>query len=260
MAAVPVHSEAPGMLLARYLAQAGVASRRASVELIRQGLVSVDGRVVAEPATRIDPDLAQVHCQGRLLRLGQEFRYYLLHKPVGYTCSHRDAHAGKLAIDLLPRLPGERLFSIGRLDRDSEGLLLFTNDGELAHRLTHPRYEVPKVYEVWVAVPLPESAPARLLDGVEFEGEWLRAKEVRWLGPRHLRITVTEGKKHEIRRMCRCLGTHVRRLLRTHFGPLALGNFEAGKVRELSAREVELLQTGVAAKAGDAPTPRRTAK
>lgn len=233
-----------GMVLARYLALAGVGSRRANEGLIRAGRVLVNGEVCADVTRRVVPGRDRVACDGRDLDLEPK-RYVLLHKPRGYTCSAADRHADKLALDLLADVP-ERLFSVGRLDRDSEGLLLFTNDGDWANRLTHPRYGVEKTYCVTVQGRVtPEALPA-MLAGIEDDGELLRATVARVRTPRPdgavLEIRVREGRKREIRRLCERVGLRVRRLLRTGFGPLELGTFAPGTWRDLTAAEVTRLK------------------
>ena len=234
------------LALAHFLALAGVASRRASEDLIRSGAAAVNGQVVRDVATRVSPDTDRVACGGRELSLAPK-RYYLLHKPAGYTCSAADRHAARLAIELLALPAGERVFSVGRLDRDSEGLLLFTSDGDLANGLTHPRYGVLKTYCVEVAGRVGPVALKRLEQGVVDEGERLQARQAEVVEQRSdtatLRIVVSEGKKREIRRMCRQLGLRVTRLRRVGFGPLELGEFRPGFSRELTPAELAQLRT-----------------
>ncbi len=237
--------------MAHFLAGAGVASRRASEKLIKAGEVEVNGRVIRELGTRVDPATDRVCYRGRELKL-PELRYYLLHKPKGYTCSAADPHAEKLAIELLELSPAERVFSIGRLDRDSEGLLLFTNDGQLANRLTHPRYGVEKTYLVNFAGRIAAADLRRLEQGVEDDGELLQARSAEVLKRSAaggiLKIVVGEGRKREVRRMCRRLGCRVERLLRTGFGPLELGEFRPGFWRELTPDELLQLQAAAQAR------------
>ncbi len=239
------------MPLAKFLAKAGVASRRASEKLIAAGEVEVNGVVTTDLATRVRPDVDRIRHHGRDLKFAPH-RYYLLHKPRGYTCSNDDEHADKLAIELVPVRPDEHLFSVGRLDRDSEGLLLFTNDGDLAHRLTHPRYEIDKTYVVDVrGKPTPEDLQ-QMCRGIQDDGDLLIAKSarlLRWDGRRaRLEIVVAEGKKHEIRRLCRRIGHFVKVLRRTRLGPLELGEYKPELCRELTAEELQRLRraTGLA--------------
>lgn len=233
------------MRLARYLAKAGVASRRKSEALIEAGRVTVNGKCITTPAFNVDPHGDTITFDGRSLSL-EHHVYYLLHKPAGYTCSASDPHADKLAIELL-NLPGEpRVFSVGRLDRDSEGLLLFTNDGKLSHRLLHPSFEVPKAYHVRVTGETAKANLSRLIAGIDDDGERLVAQQARWRQQKpssgELEIIVNEGKKREVRRLCAALDLKVERLIRVRFGPLLLGNLPAGAYRELLPDELQALR------------------
>lgn len=239
-------SNRESIVLASFLARCGLASRRACAEMISAGKIAVNGDPVTDVRCRVDPVRDHVTCDGEPVVL-QTHRYFVLHKPRGYTCSANDRHAERLVFELLPTIPDCRLFSVGRLDRDSEGLLLFTNDGSLAERLTHPRYQVAKIYEVVVNGQVTANGLAQLVDGINDDGEQLRAtaatKIAESSGRCTLRITICDGKKREIRRMIRYLGGTVHRLVRTHFGPIALGSLPAGSVRELSGGEVEQLRS-----------------
>jgi len=240
-------SSRPGVQLARYLAQCGVAARRACDDLIKAGRVTVNGNPgLTTMRVILDQDVVAV--DGREVR-PEELHYYLLHKPSGYTCSAADAHAEYLALDLL-QLPHQvRVFSVGRLDRESEGLLLFTNDGELAHRLLHPSYGIRKTYDVEVAGEVTAEGLAALRAGIEDDGERLVALSTevvdQWTDGAWLRIIVAEGRKREIRRMCRFLGLTVTALRRTQFGPLVLENWRPGHYRRLTAAEVARLRQAV---------------
>jgi 23S rRNA pseudouridine2605 synthase len=233
------------MPLPRFLAMAGVASRRASIRMVASGRVSIGGKTVTEPGRRVDPRTDHVCVDGRPVTV-EVVRYILLHKPVGYVCSARDRHASRLALDLLGDSVGERLYSVGRLDRDSEGLLLFTNDGLLAHRLMHPRYEVPRTYEVTVHGKPSPSDLQRLLDGVADAGDRLVATAAECLGGdagrTRLRVVVREGKKREVRRMCAAIGCRVARLVRVAFGPLVLDDLPPGSWRDLTVPEIAALR------------------
>jgi 23S rRNA pseudouridine2605 synthase len=236
-------NEAPrdDVVLASFLSRCGIASRRACASIITDGRVTVNGEVVTALATRVRPGKDQVTCDGKAVAESAK-RYVLLHKPAGYVCTAKDRHAEKLAGSLIDSPPGERLFSIGRLDKDSEGLLLYTNDGELAQLLLHPRHEVEKVYVVTTRRPIRKSSLPRLLKGVTDEGELLRAKAVETCGKCQVRITVAEGKKREVRRMVLQLGGQVKQLIRVRFGPLELGEFQSGFSRELRKDEVIALR------------------
>lgn len=243
--------------LHKVLARAGVASRRKCEELIRQGRVRVNGQVVRELGAKADPARDTVEVDGRPIAL-EEKVYVALHKPRGYLSDTLDFRGRPSALNLVPG--GERLYPAGRLDAQSEGLLLLTNDGNLAHRLTHPRFEHAKEYLVLVeGEPSPEKL-RQMLRGVEQEGELLRADAVRRLdrlGPqarRHgweeaprgmtwLRVVLHEGKKRHVRRLCAALGHPVHRLIRTRIGGVKLGDLPAGKWRYLTPEEVEQLQS-----------------
>lgn len=239
-------SDSQGMVLASFMAQAGVASRRACEKLVRAREVEVNGVVTDIPATRVTPGVDRVCWQGKELRISPK-RYYLLHKPVGYLCSAKDPHHATLAISLLDLAADERVYSIGRLDKNSEGLLLFTNDGDLAQRLLHPSHGVAKEYEVEVSGRPQQARLRELLAGIVDRGENLRARSVQVVEARAdggtVRIAVGEGKNHEIRRMCEYLGHKVRRLRRIRFGPLELGKFTPGFSRRLTEAEVAALRS-----------------
>lgn len=243
--------------LQKVLAHAGVASRRKCEELILQGRVRVNGQVVTQLGTKVDPGRDTIEVDGRLI-VPEEKVYILLHKPRGYLSDTLDFQGRPLALGLVP--DGERLYPVGRLDAESEGLLLLTNDGELAHRLTHPRYEHRKEYLALVEGKPTEATLRRMLKGVEWNGQTLRADAVEKLerpGPQArihgwqqapkdmtwLRILLHEGKKRHIRRMCAALGHPVRRLIRTRIGPLELGDLSVGKWRYLTEGEVKRLRS-----------------
>lgn len=230
--------------MAKVMAAAGLASRRRCEQLIGEGRVTVNGEAVLTPACLVDPARDVIRFEGRLLQAQKKVRL-LLHKPVGYTCSAQDAHAERLVYELLPERFG-RVYSVGRLDRDSEGLLILTNDGQLAHRLSHPSYEVEKRYVVECKGDYRAEMEAVFLHGVVDEGEFLQARSLRVLaqgaGWVHLAVILIEGKKREVRRLCRCAGLEVLRLVRNGFGTLELGSLPPGQWRELSAAETAALQ------------------
>ena len=229
--------------LQTFLARAGVASRRKAEELIRQGRVRVNGAVATLGQKVNLGDVVEV--DGKRVEPLAERVVLALHKPRGYTTTRHDPHAQRTVFHLLPPIPG--LHPIGRLDRDSEGLLLFTNDGSLTLRLTHPRYGVRKVYRVWTERgTLPRSVCQRLLEGVELEDGPARALACR-PAPGGALLTLAEGRKREVRRMLKEGGYPVKRLLRLQVGPIPLGQLPPGKWRRLSPEEVEALlqQTSV---------------
>lgn len=230
--------------LPHFLAQAGIASRRACIEHVRQGRVTVNQEITTNPTTRINPEKDRVTFNGQRVQREKQ-RYILLHKPREYVCSLHDKHAKKLAIELINDPAAPRLFSVGRLDKDSEGLLLFTNDGDLTQRLTHPKYGIAKTYLVTVRGKTKNIDLSRLLTGIHDQGETLRAETVEWEDPANqktLKICLREGKNREIRRMCAALNLRVTRLLRIRFGPLHLGAFRPGFWRDLTPRELAALR------------------
>ena len=243
--------------LQKVLAHAGVASRRKCEKLILQGRVRVNGQVITKLGAKVDPGQDAIEVDGQPITL-EEKVYILLHKPRGYLSDTRDFRGRSSALGLVPSR--KRLYPVGRLDAESEGLLLLTNDGELAHRLTHPRYENEKEYLALVVGRPTEATMRRMRKGVKRDGEILRADAVERLGrlgphtkvhgwkeaPKGmvwLRITLHVGKKRHIRRMCAALGYSVRRLIRVRIGPLELGDLPVGKWRYLTKREVKRLRS-----------------
>ncbi|HEU4356406.1 MAG TPA: pseudouridine synthase [Actinomycetota bacterium] len=228
--------------LQRALARAGLGSRRACEELIRAGRVVVNGRV-ATLGDRTDPERDRIAVDGHTVSANPTLRYLLLHKPAGVTTSMRDRHATSDLRRLLP--PGPRVFPVGRLDRDTEGLLILTNDGQLANRLTHPRHGVEKEYLAEVEGTPVERQLARLRRGVELDDGTAAAISVRPVaragGRGAVRLVMGEGRKREVRRMLAAVGLPVRRLIRLRVGPLRLGRLRAGEVRDLDPAEVRAL-------------------
>lgn len=234
------------MRLQRYLARAGVASRRASEEIIREGRVRVDGEVVTELGTKVDPDRARVEVDGRAVELSPPL-WIALHKPPGVLCSRGDPRGRPTVYGLLPEGPSRELFHVGRLDFMSEGLLLLTNEGKVANRILHPSREVPRRYEVTVLEPLPRDLAERLLSGVELQDGPAAATAAALLpgdspGRRRLLMTLAEGRNREIRRMLKTLDVKIESLRRTAFGPIELGDLPPGEHRRLSPDEVERLR------------------
>lgn len=228
------------MRLARFLAASGIASRRRCEEYIRQGRVTVNGEVVSREATVVDPRIDVVHCDGQPVSTAAPL-YVAINKPAGVTCSLHDTHASRLVSELLPKEFG-RLFPVGRLDRDSEGLLLLTNDGALAQQVAHPSAMVAKTYMVNCRGSLPPSALTAMCSGIRHEGEVLKARSAELLeshADRHvLRLTLIQGRKREIRRMCSCLGLDVERLVRVKIGNLELGDLAPGRWRRLTKTDI----------------------
>jgi 23S rRNA pseudouridine2605 synthase len=230
------------MRLVKYLAHAGVASRRAAEGLIAAGRVSIEGEIVTDPARDIQPG-TRVVVDGRELS-GPEPRIVLaVNKPVGVLSTARDTHGRRTVIDLVPAR-GLRLYPVGRLDADSSGLILLTNDGELANRLTHPRFQVPKTYRAKLArPPVADRALSALRSGVELDDGLTAPARVRRLRGGLIELTIHEGRNRQVRRMCEAVGHPVLELQRTGFGPLRLEGLQAGAHRRLDPAEVERLRS-----------------
>ena len=231
------------MRINAYLARAGVASRRGAEELIRAGRVHVNGER-AGLATFVEPT-DRVELDGRLLAL-EALAYVLLHKPTGVVTTANDPHGRPTVIELV-ELP-QRIVPVGRLDADTTGALLLTNDGRLSHRLMHPRYEVDKVYEADVEGEPDDAALRRLAEGVELDDGVTAPAGVRRLGPTRLELTLHEGRKHQVKRMCEAVGHPVRRLHRREYAGLTLAGLEPGGWRELTPDEVASLRAATGAK------------
>jgi 23S rRNA pseudouridine2605 synthase len=230
--------------LAKFLATAGVASRRASEQLIRDGRVTVDGATMTDPARDVDGD-AVVTVDGGRVAQPDERVVYAVNKPAGVVSTASDPQHRRTVVSLVPS--SLRLYPVGRLDIDAIGLILLTNDGELANRLTHPRYEVPKTYRVAVAnPPVPQRAIVALRAGVVLDDGPTAPARVRRLGGREsglLELTIHEGRNRQVKRMCERVGHPVRSLARVGFGTLTLGDLGAGEHRRLSAAEVRALES-----------------
>lgn len=234
---------APGERLQKVLAAAGVASRRHSEELILDGRVEVDGRPVTELGTRVDPAEQEIRVDGAVLPR-PKYVYYLLNKPSGVVSTNDDPSGRPRVIDLVPA--EQRLFTIGRLDRSSEGLIIVTNDGELTNRLTHPRYGIPKTYRAKVQGRPTEETLRKLREGVhlaeglaQVDSLKIRGRHARGL---ELEIVLTEGRNREIRRILAKVGHKVQQLRRTAIGDVRLGRLKVGEYRPLSHKEIRLLR------------------
>lgn len=231
------------MRLAKYLAHAGVASRRAAEEIVRAGRVSVAGETVTDPARDVD-EASGVAVDGRPLGGAQERMVLLLNKPRGIVSTAKDTHGRRTVVDLVaPAARGSRLYPVGRLDAETTGLILVTNDGDLAHRLTHPSFEVPRTYRAIVRpAPVAEAALRLLREGVELDDGRTAPANVRQLQRGVLELTLHEGRNRQVRRMCEAVGHRISALQRTRFGPLGLGDLPAGAHRRLTPAEVEGLR------------------
>jgi 23S rRNA pseudouridine2605 synthase len=228
------------MRLNAYLARAGVASRRGADELIKAGRVVVDG-VPGELNTVVGAK-AVVEVDGNRVR-PQKLAYVLLNKPAGVVTTVRDPHARRTVVDLIGRRPG--VVPVGRLDADTTGALLLTNDGPLAHRLAHPRYEVDKVYVAEVKGRPGKDALRRLAGGVELEEGRTAPARVRLLAPSRLELTIHEGRKHQVKRMLEAVGHPITRLHRSGYAGLGVDGLKPGESRELGPGEVEVLRARV---------------
>jgi len=245
-AALPSAEETPAKLerLQKVLAHAGIGSRRGCEELILQGRVTVNGKEVRELGTKVDPRAAKISVDGQPIHLERPV-YFAVFKPRGYVATNADPAGRPRVVDLLPEI-AERVYTVGRLDESSTGLMILTNDGELANRLTHPRYGVEKVYRVIVAgIPTRETL-VKLTEGVWLAEGKVRAKHVRAVARKGeatvLEMVLAEGKNREVRRILARFGHKVMSLVRVAIGPIALKGLKPGEFRPLSGREVDLLR------------------
>ena len=237
-----------GVRLQKILAAAGVGSRRHCEELIGAGRVEVDGQVVRRFGARVDPERQVIKVDGRRIPSRQDVVYLAFNKPRGVLTAMSDDRGRKTIVDFLGDR-AERLFHVGRLDYDTEGLMLLTNDGELAHRLAHPSYEVAKTYWAQVPGPVPRDLGRRLQAGVELDDGVAVADKFRVLeqsaGRAMVEVTLHEGRKHIVRRMLAEVGYPVSRLLRTTVGPIRLGGLRPGETRDLTTKEIGELYAAV---------------
>ena len=230
---------ADGVRLQKVLAQAGLGSRRVCEDLIEQRRVRVNGEV-ADLGRRVHPEVDVVEVNGAQIGVRPGLVHYLLNKPAGVITTASDTHGRPTVMDLVPAEP--RVFPVGRLDGDTEGLLLLTNDGDLTHRLTHPSYGVDKEYLVEVDGNPHRGVVRRLREGVELDDGITAPAKVAVLGDHLLRITIHEGRNRQVRRMCEAVGTPVVRLVRTRIGPLTDRTLKPGEWRPLTQDEVRALE------------------
>jgi 23S rRNA pseudouridine2605 synthase len=231
------------MRLAKYLAHAGVASRRAAETMIVEGRVTVAGQVVLDPARDVD-ERCSLAVDGRPVAGVEQPVVYAVNKPLGVLSTAQDTHGRPTVVSLVPD-ETRRLYPVGRLDADSSGLILLTNDGALAQRLTHPSFEVPKTYHVRVGGgPVGESALAKLRAGVRLEDGMTAPAQVRRVGQGALEVTIREGRNRQVRRMCEAVGHPVLALERIAFGRLKLGELASGASRRLDEAELARLRGG----------------
>ncbi|HSQ85554.1 MAG TPA: pseudouridine synthase [Desulfobacterales bacterium] len=226
--------------LQKFLSQAGVCSRRKGEEYIKAGLVRVNNTVVTELGTKIDPVNDRVEFKGKIVTLENNFVYIALNKPKGYVTSCSQP-GEKIVLDLID-IP-QRVYPIGRLDKDSTGLLILTNDGNLHHRLLHPSFDHEKEYDVSVSSPITDGALNNIAGGLPMMGTKTRPAEIIRLSPRRFRIVLKEGKNRQIRRMVRKVGNHVTQLKRLRISNIELDKLKKGTWRYLTEKEIKDLTT-----------------
>lgn len=237
------------MRINKFISLCGIASRRAAEALIEEGKVIVNGEVIRDLGHQVDEDKDQVIVDGKNARLPKKTTTILFHKPAGCVCTKDDPQGRQTVYDFLPPAY-HSLKYVGRLDLQSRGLLLFTDDGELLHRLTHPSFEIPRSYYVWTDRPLSERACQRLVDGVDIRDEDATEEEIAFATDIYLEngfaeLVLIEGKNREIRRMMRAVGYEIRDLKRVSYCRLTLGDLPAGEFRELTADEMNKLRQAV---------------
>jgi 23S rRNA pseudouridine2605 synthase len=238
--------------LQKFLSRAGVASRRAAEEWIKAGKISVNGRVVTELGVKVDPNRDRVEVEGQPVKVSRAAAItVMVHKPYGYVSTTHDPQGRRVVAELLQGRIKERLYPVGRLDYDATGLLLLTNDGELAHRLMHPSYQVPRTYRVTVAGEVSRETLRRLSEGVELDGRMVATEvQVRKREPDKtvIELTVWEGRYHLVKRLLESLGHPVLKLKRIALGPLRLGMLPRGGFRQLRPQELAALKSEVGLK------------
>ncbi len=242
-------SEPPaGERLQKVLAQAGIGSRRVAEIYIDEGRVSVNG-VIARLGQRVDPERDVIEVDGSQIGVKAGLVHYLLNKPAGVVTTAQDTHGRPTVVELVPAEP--RVFPVGRLDADTEGLLMLTNDGDLTHRLTHPRYGVPKEYLAEVEGRPSRGSLRQLREGVELEDGRTAPAKIALVAPNLVRITIHEGRNRQVRRMCDAVGHPVVRLVRTRIGPLTDATLAPGDWRPLTQAEVRALERAAGAAEND---------
>ncbi|WP_413455950.1 pseudouridine synthase [Glutamicibacter sp. FR1] len=232
-----------GIRLQKAMANAGVASRRVCEEMILEGRVEVNGNLVVELGTRVDPDKDRIHVDGMRIQTNQANRYFVFNKPKHVMCTMDDPEGRRTIADYFKNEHKSlRLFHVGRLDYKTEGVLILTNDGELANRLQHPKYEVPKTYLVQIPGPLPRAVSNQLREGIKLEDGWIKVDDLKIIAttPKHVMVEVTlhSGRNRIVRRMFDAVGHPVQRLVRVAVGPVQLGDQKQGTIRSLGNQEV----------------------
>lgn len=240
----PELDQPEGVRLQKVLAAAGIASRRASEILIEEGRVEVNGKIVVEQGMRVNPDTDHIRVDGSRIPPPRHHLYLVMNKPRGVVSTMEDPEGRRTLLDYLPRLK-ERIFHVGRLDTDTEGLILLTNDGEFAHRMAHPSYEVPKTYQVQAAGVMDNRTIKRLEKGVTLDDGPVKPDKVKLVSRAQNRtlieVSLHEGRNRIVRRMFDTVGHPVDRLSRTAIGPVRLGVLPVGEIRELTREELGAL-------------------
>ena len=231
--------------LQKLIARAGICSRRAAEDLISDGRVTVDGKIIRELGFKADPSQNKIRVDGKLLRFDTEKIYLLLNKPRGYVSTAHDDRGRKTVIELLGENFSERVYPVGRLDLNSEGLILLTNDGDLTNALIHPRYEIPKTYRAKVTGLVTEEKLDKLRAGIELDDGLTAPAEIFLLADGSIEITIHEGRNRQVRRMFAAIGCDVKRLRRIKFAGLTLDGLKVGKFRTLTTNEIAELKNFV---------------
>ena len=232
------------MRLNKIIADAGITSRRGADELIMDGRVTVDGHQIRELGAKFDPEKHKVSVDGETITRSLSKSYLVLHKPKGVLSTMFDPEGRPSLSDFID-LRRERLFHVGRLDKDSEGLILLTNDGDLTFRATHPSFGLEKTYIIEFDGKLPVGVDKVLLKGIELEDGMGRVLAFKYLSPQWIEVTIHEGRYHIIRRLMEAVGVDVLRLIRTNFGPISLGDTPEGRWRDLNSAELLSLQNAL---------------
>ena len=228
--------------LQKLIARAGICSRREAEKLILDGKVSVDGKIIRELGAKADPSKNKIRVDGKILRFNTEKIYLLLNKPRGYVSTVKDERGRKTVLDLLGENFSERVYPVGRLDLNSEGLLILTNDGDLTNALIHPRFEVEKTYRAKISGDLTEEKLDKLRAGIELDDGLTAPAEIYLLDKDFVEITIHEGRNRQVRRMFAAIGCDVKRLRRIKFAGLTLEGLKVGEFRNLTAEEISRLK------------------